>query len=389
MQSNSPTSFPPTAGRKRLSVCTLTWNSATRLPALLADVARFADELVVGVDEDSGDDTFELACSLADVVFKFEHSGLPDPAYLLPFEYASGDWVLVLDDDERMDGRFPELLPELLGDDRYTHYLFPCKWIASPSEPYLYLCGPPWFPDWHTRLIRNDKRLVWHAPRVHAPYRVAGLGGYEARTSLVHFERAMIDEERRRAKLARYREMGSGGRCEEYYCPGPNALTRLLEYPPPRSSVHLESRRQARVIPQVCDVAGRSGLPPLCARLTAEMPRVLAAGERIVADVLAFNSGELAWYPSSDAWAINVAYHLRAPSRETRVWDGERTRIGQITMPGQSTRILASFIAPKDPGEYLVEWDMVSEGDCWFAECGSLRAEVFVTVVAAHPGAGG
>ena len=127
---------------------------------------------------------------------------------MLPLEFASGDWLLNLDDDECMEEGFADLLPELLADSRYTHYLFPTKWIAS-IDPITYFCGPPWYPDWHRRLFRNDKRIVWHAPRVHSGHRVQGPGGYEDRVALLHFERFARTPAERLAKLQRYQERGS------------------------------------------------------------------------------------------------------------------------------------------------------------------------------------
>ena len=38
--------------------------------------------------------------------------------------------------------------------------------------------------------------------------------------------------------------------------------------------------------------------------------------------------------------------------------------------------------APATPGRYLIEWDMVSEGACWFAQCGSEAARVPLHVMA-------
>jgi hypothetical protein len=37
---------------------------------------------------------------------------------------------------------------------------------------------------------------------------------------------------------------------------------------------------------------------------------------------------------------------------------------------------LFTFRAPEEPGSHLLEWDPVSEGERWFAECGSRSARV-------------
>ena len=43
--------------------------------------------------------------------------------------------------------------------------------------------------------------------------------------------------------------------------------------------------------------------------------------------------------------------------------------------------VVATFQAPSLPGDYIIEWDMISEFECWFAECGSstLRTRFHVT----------
>ena len=49
--------------------------------------------------------------------------------------------------------------------------------------------------------------------------------------------------------------------------------------------------------------------------------------------------------------------------------------------PGESARFLLDFLAPGDPGEYVIEWDLVSEGECWFADCGGGTARALLRVV--------
>ena len=78
-----------------LSVGILTRNSSGRLASLLRYVSDFRDEIVVGIVEDSDQETYEVACRLADVVFRFEHTGISGPARLLPLSFSSGDWHLV------------------------------------------------------------------------------------------------------------------------------------------------------------------------------------------------------------------------------------------------------------------------------------------------------
>jgi hypothetical protein len=338
----------------------------------LTDVSSFADEIVVGVDDGSTDRTLELACQGADVTYRYEHTGSAGRSRMLPLDHASDDWILVLDDDERMDGFFPQLLPQLLMDARYTHYWFPRKWIVS-LQPLEYLHGAPWFPDWQLRLFRNDKKLVWHTGRVHTHYQVMGIGCYDVRAAILHFERITTTEEQRLEKLARYRAAGSEGKCEEFYGPTEGHPRRKLEASPPsRHELATLPERRKLILPGVYRIRERASIPPWGAKLDVCMPEVLGPGEHTFAEISALNTGKISWLPFLGAWPnLNISYHVREMSSQIRIWDGDRTPVKRILDPSESASFLASFTAPKEPGDYLVEWDIVSELECWFADCGS------------------
>jgi hypothetical protein len=374
---------PSSRSRPTLTVCVLTQNSEQRLGQMLADHSQFADEIVVGVDDASADQTYRVASMSADVVFRFQHTGIPEPARMLFLDFARTDWLLVLDDDERMDGMFGPLLPELLSVEHYTHYWFPRRWIVS-LEPLTYVRRLPWFPDWQPRLFRNDRRIVWHPPALHSRYQVIGTGCYENRTAILHYERVMTDDEARARKLSAWRRLG-GRQYEEFYkelIPSPQIL---IEAPPPQLDPAAKGGRRARgrLIEGTRRCLRRSALPPWGARLEVRLPETLQGGEQTFVEVRAENVGTLSWYPPGRDWPrLNFSYHVLDPSMRVHVWDGARTPLGRVLKPGESAAFLVAFRPPKAPGDYLVEWDMVSEGECWFAQCGSAPARSFVHVLA-------
>ena len=66
---------------------------------------------------------------------------------------------------------------------------------------------------------------------------------------------------------------------------------------------------------------------------------------------------------------VNLAYHwLRHASRETIVLDGERTAILPELAPENTGRWKMFVIAPKTPGDYLLQLTMVQEGVRWLEE---------------------
>ena len=273
----------------RLSVNILTRESERRLERLVAEVATFADEVLIGVDASSPDRTYEVACDLADVVYRFRLPGQLSPARMLVFDYASGDWILSLDDDESMEDSFDAILPALLRDASINHVWFPRKWIVS-LDPCEYLHAAPWYPNFALRLFRNDRSLVWKPDYVHSQYYVQGPGHFEERTSILHFELVNNTDATRARKLEMYRRT-SGPSTEELYSPPvdaprrPAVLRRLV-------------RREPRVVTPKVHSAIRDlqpvGLPPWKAEfLRIDMPAAARAGEELVAEITVMNTGML------------------------------------------------------------------------------------------------
>ena len=58
-----------------------------------------------------------------------------------------------------------------------------------------------------------------------------------------------------------------------------------------------------------------------------------------------------------------------------------RYGIGKDLKPGEETEVPLAITAPKDPGEYILEVDLVQEQVSWFSEKGSPTAKTKVTVV--------
>jgi hypothetical protein len=351
----------------RLSVSILVKNAEARLGRLLAEVSTFADEIVVGVDDSTADRTLEIATGLADVVFSFRHSDQLAAARMAIFDYATGDWILVLDDDESLEPGFADLLPKLMADATATHYWFSRKWVVN-TEPYEFLFAPPWFPDWQLRLFRNDRALVWKPSRPHSGYHVLGPGRFEHGVAILHFEPLWCSPESRAEKLATYAMGGPRGDWLAHY----NIPSHIPRRPCAglAESETLPTARQTRLIAETYP-ADRPPMPPWGAEiLEVDMVAATHCNHEVLARVRLRNTGQLAWWPT---WGIRSAslylsHHLRSVDGKLVRWDCERTLTLDIVPPGGEAIYLHQFKAPETPGDYLLEWDMVSEGEAWFAE---------------------
>lgn len=352
-----------------LSVCVLARSSRGGLERLLGEAASFADEIVVGVDASSVDDTLAIATRRADVVFRFEHVGPPVRARRMILEHATSEWVLTLDEDEGLDAAFAPLLPELLNQSRYSHFRFPRKWIVE-ADPLRHVDAAPWFPDWQLRLFRRDLRRIWHPAIVHSGYRVMGAGCFEDRTSILHYEPLVLTPEERAAKIDYYRQHGSEGRSERNYGTIAGQPCRHV-VPGPATAVRHPRSQPARVLPEVVAVPPVPTSMPWGAALDVRMAGEAGAGRQISVEVLAANTGALAWEAMSVWPQLHLSCHIRTADGENVQWNGPRVTLPRVVEPGDSTRMLFAFRAPDEPGDYEIEWDLVSEGECWFADCGS------------------
>jgi hypothetical protein len=372
------------AERPTVSACILAHSARGGLARLLSELDGVVDEIVVGVDASSRDDTLEIARSGADLVFRFEHVGPPMRARLLPLRHATGAWILSMDEDEGLDDTFASLLGDLVADPHYSHYWFPRRCLVDLAPP-TYLHAAPWYPDWQLRLFRNAPGRVWHTGRVHSGYRVMGPGCREDRTAILHYELLVLTPAERQAKVSAYRALGA---VEEQYLSTVGRERRPLASGPAAGAPRPRGRA-GRVLHGVEPVPERPATPPWGASLEVHLPESAKCGEVIVAKVVARNTGRLDWLPPASPWPhLNLSHHLLTSAGLVVQHDGERIPMPRVVPPGESALFLFNFRAPGAPGSYVVEWDLVSEGECWFAECGSPTARVRLEVVGpeAHPG---
>ncbi|HEX3542593.1 MAG TPA: glycosyltransferase, partial [Acidimicrobiales bacterium] len=176
---------PPASGRHdkfpaltRLSLNVVVYNEEARLEDCLRDARPHVDEIVV-VDQMSTDATPEIAERLADVHVRDIHHGHAEPSRELAASRSSGDWILVLDADEKLSDRLKAELPDLLsrGPDGY--------WINKAN----YVDGVPTGTVLHFRLFRKSRATFDPAPHGGARAVSDNVGTYEE-IGIVHHKSA-------------------------------------------------------------------------------------------------------------------------------------------------------------------------------------------------------
>jgi len=121
-----------------------------------------------------------------------------------------------------------------------------------------------------------------------------------------------------------------------------------------------------------------------------DAPTKLKAGQKQTIKVRAKNASDVMWYArgaefnsSSDTKFILAAGNRWLKGADESLITEMDGRIGldRDLKPGEETEVPLLITAPKEPGEYILEVDLVQEQVAWFFEKGSPTAKAKVTVV--------
>jgi phosphoglycerol transferase MdoB-like AlkP superfamily enzyme len=102
------------------------------------------------------------------------------------------------------------------------------------------------------------------------------------------------------------------------------------------------------------------------------VPASIEAGSESAIQIVVANDGPLFW-SSEEGFAIS--YHWLDTAGEAVVWDGLRTPLPERVVPGASIELTATVEAPRRPGDYLLQWDVVQEGVRWLSETDTTEPE--------------
>ena len=164
-----------------LSVVLIVKNEAANLAACL-DTVSWADEIVV-VDAGSSDNTIEIAQRYTSKV----HVESDWPGYGIQRQraqcYATGDWILMLDADERVTPELRASIEQVVAsDDRKAVYAVPrLSWCFG-----RFIRHGGWYPDRVVRLYPRE-HASYGEERVHEKLHFGSLEERRISGDLLHF----------------------------------------------------------------------------------------------------------------------------------------------------------------------------------------------------------
>lgn len=135
--------------KTRISAVINTWNEAENLADCL-NTLDFVDEIIV-VDMESTDATKKIAKAYTDKVYNHPYVGYVEPARNFALAKASGNWVLIVDADERIPRTLANKLIDIANNDEADFVRIPRKNLVFGQ----WLKYSRWWPDYNIRFFKK------------------------------------------------------------------------------------------------------------------------------------------------------------------------------------------------------------------------------------------
>jgi hypothetical protein len=349
-------------------------------------VRPHVDEIVLAVDRAGDAATLDACAELADRRLSFELGEHSSRLYGWLRHQCASDWILLLDDDEVPSAGLLAALPELLGD-RYIAYCdLKRRWLFP--TPDRYIVSQPWAVEFQARLLRNLPGLWRPNGGLH---RIFGEDSGDRRLldlPIYHCDLVLRPPQARRRKSQFYETLRPGLEYGAFplnamYIPEafdgietaavPDEDQRLihgvLDHVIPPSTPPRTGPVESFSAADIDRFAARQELSASAYRASVSLvglPRRLPPATLCHYEALVHNRGDERW-PSGEGSEplILVGFRWRERASGRVVLDG-RARFTEVVKPGQTARVLVETVTPRDPGEHVLELDLVHEHLRWF-----------------------
>lgn len=148
-----------------ISAVMVTYNEEDKLRDCLENLVGNVDEIVI-FDLGSKDHTLKIAKEFKANIYSYLKVDYVEKVRNLSVEKAKGEWILVLDADERIGEKLWEKLKEVVNEEKYVAVNIPRKniffgqWISHTN----------WWPDKHVRFFKKGTTFwddqIHHYPKV-------------------------------------------------------------------------------------------------------------------------------------------------------------------------------------------------------------------------------
>lgn len=110
--------------KQTLSACLTVYNEESAIQPCLESLKDVADEIIVVHDGPCKDNTLNIAKRYGAKIYEAQRAGSAELLRPLGFEKAKGDWILVIDADERLSPELRNSIKNLINDESVDEYSF-------------------------------------------------------------------------------------------------------------------------------------------------------------------------------------------------------------------------------------------------------------------------
>lgn len=176
--------------KTKISAIVNTYNEEENIQKCL-DSLTWVDEIVV-VDMYSSDKTVEICKTYTDKVHFFKNVGYVEPARNFGINNADGEWIIILDADERIPEGLRKKIIEMVEKDEFDYIVLP--WKSFIFGKWIQYTG--WNYESHIRLFR--KGYVTWSDEVHSLPECTGrefrLVPQSENEYIIHYNHASISQ---------------------------------------------------------------------------------------------------------------------------------------------------------------------------------------------------
>jgi len=155
-----------------ITVVICAYNEEKLIKGAIESAYLLTDDVLV-VDTESIDSTFEIAKKLGCRVVTFPFNRYVEPARNFALKSAKGNWVFILDADERITPKLAQEIKKVLLETSHSFFYIPRKNIFAGRK---WLEHGGWYPDSVLRLIHKKSFKKW-PHQIHSTPDISGTRG--------------------------------------------------------------------------------------------------------------------------------------------------------------------------------------------------------------------
>ncbi len=141
---------------EKISCIITTYNEGRFIEKCLESI-KWINEIII-IDLGSNDNTLNKAKLFTKNIYKIGYAKYVEEVRNFGLAKALNEWILIIDPDEYLPVKSEKIIKELIKTKTYDAFAFPRRNYISPD---IYLKHGYFYPDYQTRLFRNNKNIKY------------------------------------------------------------------------------------------------------------------------------------------------------------------------------------------------------------------------------------